>query len=106
MFNPIMQDILNVAKNILSNEIDIVTGSRTISILRHNYKFVDETIFNFFVHIDSEYDHLPFDDVEKLCSKKLLEKKKCEIKKAQKMYKSDVDDACRNLIEYLNKIEK
>ena len=91
--------LIEIARGITDGSVGIIEGSRKISSMRHELSDPDDVIFNIFIGIDSETDHLPVGDERRHWSKDALAAKDTEILKYEDSQRSDAQAACKRLIE-------
>jgi hypothetical protein len=93
--------IIAICEAALAEEIGIIAASRRLSAL--GLELFDGHHENFitFDAVDSETDHLPVDIERRNWSEEALKRKDAEIAHAEALYKNDVIEACRKVIELL-----
>lgn len=94
--------IVDVARAILNDEIDSVSGSRQITDLRLELENSDDECFDFFVVFVSETDTFPEPENRFRYSENAL--RKLDAKKARYLavMSEDIKEACRRLIAELS----
>ena len=94
------KEVVEIAQQILKQSLSVVDGSVRLSTLRLDVcdDPADED-FRLFVAIESESDHLPLKEVRKKYSEQALEKADTEIEEIEKIYRGQIQTACKKLIE-------
>lgn len=91
--------IIAICEAVLAEEIGVIAASRRLTSL--GLKLLDDhdDDFGVFRAVDTETDDLPVDIERKNWDEEALKRKDVEIAKAEALYKDDVTEACRKLIE-------
>lgn len=92
--------IVGICEAVICEEIGIIAAARRLWRLGIELG-ADDSNFEVFVAIDSETDHLPVDIERQNWSSEALQAKDAEILEYGKRYKSEVINACKNLINLL-----
>ena len=93
------QRVVQVAEQILNQEIGLIEGARLLSRLRGEVTESQfDPDFTLFVGIDSETDALPVGDERQLWADSVLLEKDKEIKRLEDFYRDNVVAACKVLI--------
>ncbi len=98
------REIINIAKQILNEDINYIIGCRKISELLYGL-FKDSYIyenFSVFSTINSATDHLPTGKYRQHWNKEALKKKDKEVQQIYRLYKKDLTKETKNLIEKLS----
>lgn len=95
-----VKKLLNLVKQILANEIDIVSASRTISSIRFDLQnYAEEELLKVFISIDSDTDSYPTAPLErKLWDQVALSEFDDKIRLYLDEVKPYVYDACKKII--------
>jgi len=91
--------IVAICEAVLAEEIGIIAAVRRLSSLGLKLLDVDDEDFSTFRAVDTETDDLPVDIERKNWDEEALKRKDVEIARAEALYKDDVTEACRKLIE-------
>jgi hypothetical protein len=97
-------EMVEIAKSIIDNKINIIEGVRKITSMR--FEVTDDESdpdFQIFIAIDSEADHLPVGNERKYWSSDALQLKDQEIKRVGEFYFDQVIMACKQLISRFEK---
>lgn len=90
-----------VARRVLSGELGMIEGSRTLSSMRWEFGAEITDRFSPFVAIDSETDDLPVGAARDLWDADALAWKDLEISRCEQLYRAQCLEACGKLIERL-----
>lgn len=93
--------IWEIAHAILNGTIGIIEGSHHLSALRTKAELALNDDFELFDVISSESDTLPVGDTRQHWNKEALEEKDWEIKEYEAKMKSQVVQACQNILDKL-----
>lgn len=92
------QQIVVVARQILSGELGLVAGARRLSCLRFDVDAKHDPDFAFFVGVDSETDHLPLEEVRSRWSSDALKVKDEELQRYETTVRGRALEVCQHLI--------
>ncbi|MCW5958623.1 MAG: DUF2489 domain-containing protein [Pyrinomonadaceae bacterium] len=98
-----IDEIVLVAKSLLSNDIGIIEASRKLVKLQYETELENEENLKIFWVIDSETDHLPIGERRLNLSDESLVKYDKEMEECESFYKDDVVTACKNIIKKYDK---
>jgi hypothetical protein len=99
------KQIIELAEKILSQDLNVIEGSRKMVNIRAEFQMYDSNVFDLFRAIDSETDHIVLDESARvLMSPSRFEKNLFEITDCETYYRKLVDEACRRIIELGNPI--
>lgn len=94
-----IEQAVEVARQILADEIHMVTGCRQLREPLTDLQLWTTPEFSVFMVVDSEADSFPIDECQRTkWNAGALQKKDEEYKVAVAGYEPDVKDACKNLI--------
>jgi hypothetical protein len=91
--------IVTIARSILSGELGIIAGARQINGWRFDVRAEHDPDFLFFVGLDSETDHLPIGESRQHWSAEALRAKDAEIAQYESFYRTRALEACKSLIQ-------
>ena len=91
--------LVAICESVLAEEMGVIAGSRRLNRLGLQLYGARDPDFVTFAGVDSETDHLPVDSERANWSAEALERKDKEIAHAEKIYREDVFEDCRKLIE-------
>jgi len=95
-----VKKIINIANRIIRNEINVVEGSREIVKLRYNTNAHDDRIFDPFIAVDSDTDHIPLDEnIRKNFGSDYLKKSDKELREYIKEMKPSIISDCHAIIK-------
>ena len=95
-------ELINMLNLIISEKINMLEGVRNVVHLRHNIDLTDKEIFNYFVAIDSETDHIPLGKVREHWNKDSLENIDVEMNEYIEDSIEDTKRVCVELIELIS----
>jgi hypothetical protein len=95
----VSNQIVTIARSILSGEIGIIAGARQINGWRFDVGAEHDPDFLLFVGLDSETDHLPVGESREHWSAEALQAKDAEIARCESFYRTRALEACRRLIQ-------
>ena len=90
--------VLEIARNVVSEEIGVIEASRELTSLRHCFGPELKKNFLPFAGIDSETDHLPLGSVRREWNADALSAKDAEIARLEESDKQLAIEACHRLI--------
>lgn len=91
--------IIEIARRILSGEVDIVGGARDLARVSHQLGADHDPDFVFFIGLDSETDHLPIGDVRQHWNPEVLRAKDAELAAHEAKVRERTFEVCQRLIE-------
>ena len=94
-------EAISTARGILSGQIGVIPGSRTLTRIGSNLDENKRDSFLLFIGIDSESDDLAIGPERQYWAKEALAKQDIEIKISEAYYKEEVFNACQDLIDLL-----
>jgi hypothetical protein len=95
----VRERVVEIARAMLDGQLSFLSGSRTLSALRHDAGVRDDDAdFMAFVVIESETDELPIGQVREYWDKAALERLEPEIQAAEAWAKEQGKNACVTLI--------
>lgn len=96
--------IIEIANKMLKGEINLAKGSREIVSLKNKIEDSENNIFNTFIMVDSDTDHIPLDQhVRKIWNKNALKELDKELDEYIQDMKLSIITGCKNLIKYYGK---
>jgi hypothetical protein len=87
-----------IAEAILSGQMAILEGARSLCPLAHTDAIADEGDRMLIIAIDSETDYLPVGEVRKYWAEDSLQEKDVYIARAEERYKRDLLDLCERIL--------
>ena len=95
-------EALTIANGIRSGAVGVIEGSRRLAALRRAVESPRlEELLTPFAAIESETDHLPVGEHQRLWAAEVLVEKRAELAAAEASHRADALVACANLIETL-----
>ncbi len=99
-----IKKIVKIANKILKEEINLALGCRQIYRLKGNTDDSDNEIYNIFILVASDTDHIPLDQhVRKIWNKNALKELDKELDEYIQDMKLSIITACEKLIRYYKK---
>ncbi len=95
-------ELINTLNMIISEKINMLEGVRNIVHLRHNADLKDKEIFDYFIAIDSETDHIPLGKAREHWNKDALKNIDAELDEYIKGSIKDTKKACMELLELIS----
>jgi hypothetical protein len=90
-------EMVRVTSDMLEGRLSFLEGAVRITQLRHNACLDDDEDASIFVAIESETDHLPLGEVQKLWDQDALEKLQPTIESWEKYARDEGLEACKRL---------
>ncbi|HUQ85076.1 MAG TPA: hypothetical protein VM077_02025 [Candidatus Limnocylindrales bacterium] len=92
--------IIEIAKNMIDGKINLAAGSRKIETYRYQTDYSDDELFDIFMLVADDTDHIPLDEeVREKWNKDALKKLDSELEEYIKVMKPDMLDACEAIVE-------
>lgn len=96
--------IIEIANKMLKGEINLAKGSREIVSLKNKIEDSENDIFNTFILVDSDTDHIPLDeDIRKRWNQESLKELDKELDQYIFDMRKKILESCKELIRYFNK---
>ncbi len=96
-----IEETLRICRGLLDGSIPMIDGCRQITSLRNEMGATGNSVFDIFVVVDSDSDHLPFGNVRQHCSPEWLQKADAEIADIESLYREPVRKAAEALLRTL-----
>ncbi len=102
-YNQIAKQAVELAKGILSNEVEYLEAIGNLNTLRFELcENENDEDFKIFTVVSSEADHIPYGKAKNNCSELWLEKSNKELKEIKEFYSSHVEKSCNSIISRFN----
>lgn len=95
-------EAIALCRGLLDNSVPLIAGCRRPRELRHKIGFSEDDVFDPFIAVDCETDHLPLGEVRRHCSPEWLEKADAEIADSERIYRDLIHGAAEALLLVLS----